>query len=66
VIDKTTKIVLVLLALGLWLNAVAPLLRPRKVSAESPFKCTGDIKVNAWGATAASIGGYNVTLNCSE
>ena len=66
VIDKTTKIALVLLALGLWFNALAPLVRPRKVSAGSPSKCTGEIRVKELGATTAGEGGYDVTLNCSE
>jgi hypothetical protein len=34
-IDKTTKILLILIALGLWANAVLPLIRPHAVAAQS-------------------------------
>jgi hypothetical protein len=65
-IDRTTKMILILAVLGLWLNAIAPLFHPKSVAAQNPFTCTGEIKVNAWGATTTSIGGYNVKLDCSR
>jgi hypothetical protein len=65
--DKTTKLPLAVIALGLWLNAFVPLLRPaRTVKASESFKCTGDLKANAWGGTEASIGGYRVDISCQE
>ena len=34
-IDRTTKLLLLMIALGLWLNAVAPLFYAKKVSADT-------------------------------
>jgi hypothetical protein len=34
-VDRTTKLLLLMIALGLWLNAVSPLLFAKKVSADS-------------------------------
>ena len=34
--DRTTKILLAFIALGLWLNALAPLWHPRPVAAQDP------------------------------
>lgn len=64
--DKTTKVILAAIALGLLLNAVTPLTHPRSVQADGPFTCSGEIKVNAWGASEPSIGGYKVSLDCSS
>lgn len=33
--DRTTKVLLLLVAIGLWLNLLVPVLRPIKVSADS-------------------------------
>lgn len=33
-IDRTTKLLLAFIALGLWLNAIAPLWHPAKVAAD--------------------------------
>jgi hypothetical protein len=64
-IDRTTKIILMIIALGLLANALTPLLRPIPVAAQnSPFACTGTFKVNPWGTTATSIGGYDIDLKC--
>ena len=64
-IDRTTKIILTMIALGLMANAITPLLRPIPVAAQgSPFSCSGKINVNPWGPTEPSIGGYKVDLDC--
>jgi hypothetical protein len=65
-IDTTTKVILAMIALGLFANAVAPLLHPVPVSAQrsSSFSCSGKINVNAWGSDKPTIGGYNVNLDC--
>ena len=34
-VDRTTKVLLLMIALGLWLNALSPLLYVKKVSADS-------------------------------
>ena len=64
-IDRTTKIILGVIAFGLLANAIAPLLHPIPVAAQkSSFSCSGKINVNAWGTDKPSIGGYNVSLDC--
>lgn len=35
-VDRTTKVLLLLIALGLWVNALAPMFRPVPVVAASP------------------------------
>jgi hypothetical protein len=42
-IDKTTKVLLALIALGLWLNVVAPLFHPVRVAAEDKEKMEQDL-----------------------
>lgn len=34
--DRTTKVLLLLIALGLWVNALAPMFRPAPVAAAHP------------------------------
>lgn len=63
-IDRTTKLLLLLIALGLLANAVALLLHPVKTLAASPFSCDGELKANAFGATAPSLGGYKASFSC--
>jgi hypothetical protein len=63
-IDRTTKLLLLVIALGLFANAVALLIRPQQAHAAGSLSCTGEIKANAWGGTTASIGGYNVDVKC--
>ena len=41
--DKTTKMLLALIALGLWLNLVAPLFHPARVAAEDKEQIERDI-----------------------
>lgn len=62
--DKTTKIILAMIALGLLLNAFTPLMRPRSVRADGPLNCSGEINVSPFGATTPTTGGYEVSLNC--
>lgn len=65
--DKTTKMLLALIALGLWLNAIAPMFRAqRTVRAADKLTCKGELKANAWGGAAATIGGYDVDVTCHE
>jgi hypothetical protein len=64
--DRTTKFLLAVIAVALWLDFLAPMFRPAPVKASGNMSCTGAIKVNAFGATATSIGGYNVNLQCTE
>jgi hypothetical protein len=63
-IDRTTKLLLLLIGLGLVANILVPLLRPSRISAASSFACKGELKANAWGGTTATIGGYNVDVTC--
>ncbi len=65
-IDRTTKILLTVIALGLFANVVTPLLHPRTVEAESGLTCNGELKAHAWGGTEASIGGYSLKLTCEK
>lgn len=62
--DTATKIILGAIALGLFANALEPLLRPLPVKAGSSFSCTGTLTANAWGGTTSSIGGYGVKVDC--
>ena len=61
-LDRTTQILLTVIALGLSANVVTPLLHPRTVAAESSLSCTGELSANAFGGTEASIGGYSLKL----
>ena len=62
--DKTTKILLLLIALGLFLNVAAQLWRPEQVQAQSRTTCTGELTANAWGGVKEIIGGYSIKLDC--
>jgi hypothetical protein len=62
--DKTSKLILAAIAVGLFANAISPLLHPARVSAQSSFKCSGELKANAWGGIESMIGGYAVELSC--
>ena len=64
--DRTTKVLLLLIAVGLWVSALAPLLRPKTIRAASSTTCTGTLKANAWGGGTANIGGYDVDVSCTE
>jgi hypothetical protein len=64
-IDRTTKAILIAIALGLFANAATPLVRPTTAHAQTGSHCTGTLHVNAWGATEPSIGGYNIDVNCN-
>jgi hypothetical protein len=64
-IDRATKTILLVIAVGLLLNAAAPFLRPPAVRAQhAGMDCTGELKANAWGGTVASVGGYSMKLTC--
>lgn len=63
-IDRTTKILLALTALALFVNAAQGFLNPKPVNAAGSFSCSGTAKANAWGGTTASIGGYDLSLDC--
>ena len=63
-VDLTTKIILIAIALGLWLNLAKPILTPPSARAAESYTCKGELKANAWGGTKESIGGYNVDLKC--
>jgi hypothetical protein len=41
--DKTTKVILALIALGLWLNVVVPLFYPARVAAEDKKQMEQDL-----------------------
>ncbi|MBZ5634480.1 MAG: hypothetical protein LAO55_15260 [Acidobacteriia bacterium] len=62
--DKTTKLLLLAIALGLLANMLVAIFRPVPVKAASTLTCKGEIKANAWGGTTASIGGYEVDVKC--
>jgi hypothetical protein len=64
--DRVTKLLLTLIALGLWANALAPAFRSTTVRASSSTHCTGTLKANAWGGEKATIGGYDVDVSCDE
>ena len=64
--DRTTKFLLLLIAIGLLLNGIVPLLRPRNVAAQDSFTCSGDVTVKANGAAEPSVGGYSVKVMCSK
>ncbi len=65
-LDRTTKLLLVLIALGLWANALSPLFRPaRIVHASATWKCDGKLKASAFGAKEFP-GGYDVDVTCRE
>jgi len=64
--DRTTKLLLALIAAGLFLNASIQLWTPASVQAQLsvPPTCTGELKANAWGGIKETIGGYDITLKC--
>lgn len=64
--DKTTKMLLALIALGLLFNVIAPLFSSvRGVRAAGRVTCTGTLKASPFGATAFP-GGYDVDVTCHE
>ena len=63
-IDRTTKMLLALIVLGLFANAAVPFLHPHAVKAGSDLTCSGALKANAYGGTEATIGGYELHLSC--
>lgn len=63
-VDRLTKALLALIAIGLWLNAVTPFFHSRPVRAMDTFRCDGKVKVMTYGATEPSIGGYDVDVRC--
>jgi hypothetical protein len=66
-IDRATKVILAVIAFGLLANALTPLVRPVSVAAAGgSLSCRGELKANAWGGTAATIGGYEVALDCHQ
>jgi hypothetical protein len=62
--DRTTKLLLLLIALAIFANTVVSLIRPVGARAADPFTCDGTFKVNAFGATQPTVGGYKAELNC--
>jgi hypothetical protein len=65
-IDRTTKFILIVIAFGLFANAITPLLRPVPVAAQqsSSYSCNGKVKVNVYGPTEPQLGGYDIALDC--
>lgn len=61
--DRVTKILLALIALGLFANTFW---KPTQVRASGNLKCTGSVKVNPWGTSEPTIGGYNIDVTCAE
>jgi hypothetical protein len=64
--DRSAKLLLILIALGLRANLLVPLFRSTTVRASSSSHCTGTLTANAWGGEKPSIGGYDVDVSCSE
>ena len=64
--DTPIKLLLTLIALGLWANALAPLFRSTVVRASTSTHCTGPLRANAWGGEKPTIGGYDVDVSCDE
>lgn len=60
--DRTTKILLALIALGLLANAITPLLRPAPVAAADSFSCDGKLDASPFGVTYP--GGYSINIDC--
>jgi hypothetical protein len=65
-IDRTTKALLTIIAIGLFANVVEPLVYPRPVAAERDVTCKGELTANAFGGEKAIIGGYDVKLTCEK
>lgn len=66
-IDRTTKAILAVIALGLAANAVMPMLRPTTVAAQSSFNCTGELAPNSSesdGAGPKVITGWSISVRC--
>jgi hypothetical protein len=63
-VDLTTKGILIVIALGIWLNLAKPILSPPTVRAAESYTCKGELKANAWGGIKETIGGYKVELTC--
>ena len=62
--DRTTKLLLLLIALAIFANTVVSLARPVRVRAADSFSCEGTLKANAYGGIQATIGGYRVDIDC--
>jgi len=61
-IDRTTKMILVAIAIGLFANAITPLLRPAHVAAADSFSCEGKLDASPSGVTYP--GGYSIKMDC--
>ena len=59
--DEGTKILLMLIALGLFLNAAVQLWRPVIAAAQQGQTCTGDLKSSQYGG---GVNGYSIKLDC--
>lgn len=62
--DRTVKLLLLAIALGLWANIAVSLIRPVAASAQSEISCDGTLKANAFGGIEPSIGGYKISMKC--
>lgn len=58
--DRTTKLLLALIALGLFANALMPLLRPTPARAAQTFACDGTMKPNVLGSDYGS----DISVRC--
>lgn len=63
-IDRTTKAILAVIALGLLANAAIPLLRPMRVAAAEGVACTGELTPSLRGGTPVVVEGWAVSVQC--
>jgi hypothetical protein len=61
-IDRTTKIILALIALGLIANAVTPLVHPTPARAAGSYACEGKMDASPFGIEYP--GGYDIKFKC--
>jgi hypothetical protein len=61
-IDRTTKTILAAIALGLFANAVTPMLRPTPVAAQDPLNCTGELLPNS--KSDEVVTGWALSVKC--
>lgn len=61
-IDRSTKLLLAAIALGLLANAVTPILRPAPVAAQGPTSCNGDLAPTS--TSGDHVTGWSVSVKC--
>jgi len=62
--DSYTKVLLTIIAVCLVVLTLSVLNVEPVARAQSPFRCSGEAKANAFGGIESLTGGYEISLRC--